>query len=141
MRRLGAKFSFSAFSGWCQGVSFLRVTFFFVALKPKEIPAFWRVTQKDTPVEGNREDNHNSPGPPCFKNYSHVSYPLGPPVVPFYPFFGEGSPTKLDYRKKMGTLFLSWRSQSIFRGVGSRNQPSDTMKNAFTGPVRSHPKR
>ena len=25
---------------------------------------------------------------------------LGPPVVPFYPFFGEGSPTKIDYRKK-----------------------------------------
>ena len=28
---------------------------------------------------------------------------LGPPVVPFYPFFGEGSPTKIDYSKK-GTL-------------------------------------
>ena len=25
---------------------------------------------------------------------------LGPPVVPFYPFLGEGSPTKIDYRKK-----------------------------------------
>ena len=24
---------------------------------------------------------------------------LGPPVVPFYPFLGEGSPTKIDYRK------------------------------------------
>ena len=24
----------------------------------------------------------------------------GPPVVPFYPVFGEGSPTKIDYRKK-----------------------------------------
>ena len=24
---------------------------------------------------------------------------LGPPVVPFYSFFGEGSPTKIDYRK------------------------------------------
>ena len=22
----------------------------------------------------------------------------GPPVVPFYPFLGEGSPTKIDYR-------------------------------------------
>ena len=29
---------------------------------------------------------------------------LGPPVVPFYPFLGEGSPTKLDYRTKVGTL-------------------------------------
>ena len=28
-----------------------------------------------------------------------------PPVVPFYPFFGEGSPAKINYRKK-GTWFL-----------------------------------
>ena len=28
------------------------------------------------------------------------------PVVPFYPFLGEGSRTKIDYRKK-GTLILS----------------------------------
>ena len=26
---------------------------------------------------------------------------VGPPVVPCYPFFGEGSPTKIDYRKKL----------------------------------------
>ena len=32
--------------------------------------------------------------------------PLGPPVVAFYPFLGEGSPTKLDYRKR-GTLILT----------------------------------
>ena len=25
---------------------------------------------------------------------------LGPPVVPFYPFWGEGSPTKIDHTKK-----------------------------------------
>ena len=25
---------------------------------------------------------------------------LGPPVVPFYPFFGEGSPIEIDYREK-----------------------------------------
>ena len=31
---------------------------------------------------------------------------LGPPVVPFYPFCGEGSPTKIDYRKK-GALILT----------------------------------
>ena len=38
-----------------------------------------------------------------------VSWPpllLGPPVVPFYPCLAEGSPTKIDYRKK-GTLILS----------------------------------
>ena len=28
------------------------------------------------------------------------------PVVPFYPFLGEGSPTKIDYRKK-GALILT----------------------------------
>ena len=26
---------------------------------------------------------------------------LGPPVVPFYPLLGEGSPTKIDYRKRV----------------------------------------
>ena len=31
---------------------------------------------------------------------------LGPPVVPFYPFLGEGVSTKLDYRTK-GTLILT----------------------------------
>ena len=30
---------------------------------------------------------------------------LGPPVVPFHFFLGEGSPTKIDYRRK-GTLLL-----------------------------------
>ena len=31
---------------------------------------------------------------------------LGPPVVPFLsPFLGEGSPTKIDYRKKLVPLF------------------------------------
>ena len=30
---------------------------------------------------------------------------LGPPVVPFYPFLGEGSPTKIDYRKRLVPLF------------------------------------
>ena len=31
---------------------------------------------------------------------------LRSPVVPFYPFWGEGSPTKIDHRKK-GTLVLA----------------------------------
>ena len=31
---------------------------------------------------------------------------LGLPVVPFYPFLGEGSPTKIDYGEK-GTLILT----------------------------------
>ena len=37
---------------------------------------------------------------------------LGPPVASFYPFFGEGSPTKIDYRKRKGTLI---RTSQIWR--------------------------
>ena len=37
-----------------------------------------------------------------------VGWFLGPPVVPLYPVFGEGSPTKINYRKKkQGTLILT----------------------------------
>ena len=35
-----------------------------------------------------------------------ASQEIGDLVVPFYPFLGEGSPTKIDYRKK-GTLILA----------------------------------
>ena len=38
---------------------------------------------------------------------------LGPPVVPFYSFLGEGSPSKTDYRQK-GTLILT----SLLEDVG-----------------------
>ena len=31
---------------------------------------------------------------------------LGPPVVPFYPFLGEGSRTKIDYREKRVRTFI-----------------------------------
>ena len=37
---------------------------------------------------------------------SRENVSLGPPVVPFYPFLGEGSSTKIDYLKK-GTLILT----------------------------------
>ena len=30
---------------------------------------------------------------------------LGPPVLPFDPFFGEGSPAKIDYKKEVVSLF------------------------------------
>ena len=34
---------------------------------------------------------------------------LGPPIVALLPFlfWGEGSPTKIDYRKKLGSLLLT----------------------------------
>ena len=38
----------------------------------------------------------------------HKQFPqLGPPVVPFYPFLGEGSPTNTDYRKKAALILTS----------------------------------
>ena len=42
------------------------------------------------------------------------SFVLGPRLLPFYPFLGEGSPTKIDYRKK-GTLMedLDWSFTSL----------------------------
>ena len=54
---------------------------------------------------------------------------IGPPVVPFFPFWGEGSPTKIDYsKKKTGTLFLSSLledpdkslARPLFRGPSTR---------------------
>ena len=40
--------------------------------------------------------------------------------MPFYLFFGEGFPTKIDYRKKMVPLFypLYWRTLFILEGWG-----------------------
>ena len=37
---------------------------------------------------------------------------LGSPVVPFGPFLGEGSPIKIDYRKK-GTLILTFLLEDL----------------------------
>ena len=58
--------------------------------------------------------------------------PVGPPVVPFYPFFGGGSPTKIDHRKswypyshlstggprRSGDAQLRMRIQKAHVGVG-----------------------
>ena len=42
---------------------------------------------------------------------------LGPSVVPFYPFFGGGSPTKTDYGKK-GTLIQNLSTGGPRMGCG-----------------------
>ena len=44
----------------------------------------------------------NCNGSPCegLRELGTVSL-LGPPVVPFYPVLGEGSPTKIDYKKRV----------------------------------------
>ena len=44
----------------------------------------------------------------------------GPPVVPFYPFLEEGSPTKTDYRQK-GTLILTSLLEDL-AGAHNRKQ-------------------
>ena len=48
---------------------------------------------------------------------SHLRH-LGPPAVPFYPFVGEGSPTKIDYRKRV-PLFqpVYWRIYTCLHHV------------------------
>ena len=60
---------------------------------------------------------------------SILSPQLGPPVVPFYPFFGgEVSPTKIDKtektnKKQVGTLILTsqiWRTQINFAASNER---------------------
>ena len=38
---------------------------------------------------------------------------LGPLVVPFYPFFREGSPTKIDYRKKLEDQTLKYDTKVV----------------------------
>ena len=43
---------------------------------------------------------------------------LGPPVVPFLtPFLGEGSTTKIDYRKKTGAFILSSLLEELAKQV------------------------
>ena len=42
---------------------------------------------------------------------------LGPPVVSFYPFLGEGSPAKIDYRKKGTRLLTSLLQNLVYEGA------------------------
>ena len=55
-----------------------------------------------------------------------VGFRLGPPLLPFYPFVGEGSPTKIDYRKK-GTLMLTSLLEDLVEGRQGESQ--DTSPN------------
>ena len=55
---------------------------------------------------------------PCLgEKYALLNY-IGPPVVPFYRFFfgWEGSPTKVDYRKK-GTLIKTSLLEDLVKGA------------------------
>ena len=45
---------------------------------------------------------------------------LGPPVVPIYPLLGEGSPTKINYRRK-GTLILTSLLEDLVANVVARS--------------------
>ena len=61
---------------------------------------------------------------------AHVPSRLGPSVVPFYPYLGEGSPTNLDYRRK-GTPILP----SLLEGPDE--QASCALLAAFSSQVES----
>ena len=50
--------------------------------------------------------------------------------MPFYPFFGEGSPTKIDYREK-GTLILNSLLEDLVE-VLSENQGPASSSDAAT---------
>ena len=58
-----------------------------------------------------KQQSRRFPTRDCFKHDTLVvrgghGLVLGPPVVPFLtPFLGEGSPTKVDYRKELAPLF------------------------------------
>ena len=57
-------------------------------------------------------ESHHAMGTVC--HTGRTSEWIGPPVMPFYPFLGEGSPTKIDYRKK-GTLILTFLLEDLDR--------------------------
>ena len=57
---------------------------------------------------------------------------LGPPVVPFYPFLGEGSPTKIDCRRK-GTLILTSLLEDLWENPPP---PFDSLEKT---PASTHP--
>ena len=50
---------------------------------------------------------------------------LGPPVVLFYPFLGEGSPTKIDYRRKTEKRR---KQQNLFQPLCWRTKKSSNKK-------------
>ena len=50
---------------------------------------------------------------------------LGPPVVPFYPVLGEGSPTKIDYRNK-GTPY-----SNLFTGGPRKGKCGTSRRTSF----------
>ena len=55
---------------------------------------------------------------------------LGPPVVPFYTFSGQGSPTNIDYRRK-GTLILT----SPLEDLGIFDLPKSTLRSWLSLPA------
>ena len=65
---------------------------------------------------------------------------LGPPVVPFYPL-GEGSPTKIDYRKK-GTLIQTSLLEDLVTvdpGLGDSTNHFPTSEQIQSGQAQNAP--
>ena len=76
-------------------------------------PAFWSLTLKtgniETPIGPPKQSVQALQRIPrkllrsgLWFQFETFFAQLGPAVVPFYPFLGEGSPTKIDSRKKIG---------------------------------------
>ena len=65
---------------------------------------------------------------------------LGPPVVPFYPFVGEGPPTKIEYRKEKCTLILtSLLEHPVKQWQGfCEDWQAEPYKRPGRGPLKTH---
>ena len=68
---------------------------------------------------------------------------LGPPEVQFYPFSGEGSPTKINQNEKVGTLILTSILEDLDCNPKLREPTKPTLRRhaekalLFTGHVHS----
>ena len=70
---------------------------------------------------------------------------LGPPVVPFYPFLGGNSPTKIDNREKSRVpTYSNLSNLEDLVNLGTPDSPSDRFPDSLRfaaealGPLRAH---
>ena len=76
---------------------------------------------------------------PCCAGSVFRTHP-GPPVAPFYRFFfgWEGSPTKIDYRTRMGTLILTSLLENLGTLIHLRFKSCGLSKVYLSGVWRWH---
>ena len=72
---------------------------------------------------------------PCWGPNPHFESYLGPPVVPFYPFFGSlGSPTQIGRKKRIGTLLTDKEITNEWQG--KVNNKYKKIENKMTKIIR-----